>query len=339
MSVGHVKLWSHHQHEIKITIKSLYAVAPGDSPKRGVRSKKSRVPSLTEEGAKKICQGGSIAFFPRRPNLEGGQGPLVSMVQAPLFVRASIWCRSRPGRRADRSAAASTTNCCALRKSSAPRPSSPGKTSAIPPPPLLLLRLFREREPPVLNRTFLTIKKTVHFILVPALDRHVQLMSKYILMHTAHTGACALGPHFSASGFVFCDDRTQLDRTVSLTRAHAPIRVTVRTGRMSAVCVDAWGRMHFYNSCTHRHVARWMVVQRTHFSEHNHSTTEHWSITMHGQQIKIQFTVPCTDRHWSIEWLCIFYLKNNSIFHTLLVLNRTNVFPYVIIFEYRGVFE
>ena len=50
----------------------------------GSGRKKSRIPSLTEEGAKKICQGGSIAFFPRRPNLEGGQGPLVSMVQALL---------------------------------------------------------------------------------------------------------------------------------------------------------------------------------------------------------------------------------------------------------------
>ena len=100
MSVGHVKIWIHHQHEMKITIKCL-----------------------------------NVPF---------------------------IWCRSKPGRRADRSAAASTTNCCALRKSSAPRPSSPGKTSAIPPPPPPLpLRLLRGREPPELNRSFLTMKKSL----------------------------------------------------------------------------------------------------------------------------------------------------------------------------------
>ena len=83
-----------------------------------------------------------------------------------------------------------------------------------------------------------------------AWDSPLQLMSKYILVHTAHTGACALGAHFSASGFVFCDRRTQLDPSVSLRRAHAPICVKARTGRMSAVWANAWTSMYFDKSCS-----------------------------------------------------------------------------------------
>ena len=74
-------------------------------------------------------------------------------------------------------------------------------------------------------------------------------MSKYILVQTTQTGTCALGAHFSASGFVFYDYRTQLDRSVSLTRAHAPIRVKARTGRIGAVCANAWASMYFDNNC------------------------------------------------------------------------------------------
>ena len=77
-------------------------------------------------------------------------------------------------------------------------------------------------------------------------------MSKYILVHIAHIGACTLGAHFSASGFVFCDYRTQLDRSVSLTRAHASIRVKARIGRMGAVCTNAWASMYFGESCSFR---------------------------------------------------------------------------------------
>ena len=52
--------------------------------------KKSRVPSLTQEGAKKFVKGGSIALLSRGPNLEGGQGPLAPMVQAPLLAHFEL---------------------------------------------------------------------------------------------------------------------------------------------------------------------------------------------------------------------------------------------------------
>ena len=43
--------------------------------------------------------------------------------------------------------------------------------------------------------------------------------------------------------------RTQLDRSVSLKRAHAPIRVKARTGCIGAVCANVWARVYFDNSC------------------------------------------------------------------------------------------
>ena len=69
----------------QLTLSSTTTVAPGGSPKRGVRSKNSREsPLWLRRGPKKFFKGGALPFL-RGPNLEGGQGPLVPMVQAPLY--------------------------------------------------------------------------------------------------------------------------------------------------------------------------------------------------------------------------------------------------------------
>ena len=64
--------------------KSIAAVAPGDSPKRGVPSKKVKGPLFDSGGGQENLSRGEYCLFSRRPNLEGGKGPLVSIVQAPL---------------------------------------------------------------------------------------------------------------------------------------------------------------------------------------------------------------------------------------------------------------
>ena len=82
---------------VKVISKLISTVAPEVSPKRGVRSNNSQgSPLWLKRGPKKFVKGGSIAFFLRGPNLEGGQGPLVPMVQAPLdfeFNRRDILMR------------------------------------------------------------------------------------------------------------------------------------------------------------------------------------------------------------------------------------------------------
>ena len=52
----------------------------------GTVEKKVKGPLFDSGKAEKFCQGGSIAIFLWDPNSEGGQGPLVPMVQAPLFL-------------------------------------------------------------------------------------------------------------------------------------------------------------------------------------------------------------------------------------------------------------
>ena len=79
----------------------------------------------------------------------------------------------------------------------------------------------------------------------------------------------------SASGLVFCCYKTQLDRSLSLTRAHTPIRVKAKTGRMGAVSANAWASMYFDKSCmsgAHRH----FVAQNENYRVRQYSLHFEW---------------------------------------------------------------